>query len=244
MSKLGEFYTKTYNLVCGSHPSPKLWHFQWLAGKDLYSDLRELLPTLEGRVLDVGCGDKPYGVWLNSEKAKHIGIDVYPGSQVDFTIKPGDSWSFENSYFDAVICTQVLEHVANLNETIHEINRVLKPGGLLLVTVPFMYNQHGAPDDYRRLSIYGIRNLFERHYNIIQVKPQGGTGSTIGILLLNWVEMNMNLYKLTRILKAILLPFWIFFSLLINIIGWLFDEIDTTQSFYGNTLLLAKKSCD
>ena len=241
MSNLGDFYKKTYNLICGEHPYLKPWHFQWLGGKDLYADLQRFLPTLAGRVLDVGCGNKPYAVWLNSAKVEHIGIDVYPGSQVDIVVKPGESWPLETSSFDAVLCTQVLEHVANLNEALSEIHRVLKPNGILVVTIPFIYNQHGEPDDYRRFSLYGIRQLFEKDYKIIESKFQGGVGSAIGVLFLNWLEMNMNLYQFTRILKALLLPVWIVLCLLINIIGLFWDFIDQTNSFYGNTFLVVTK---
>jgi SAM-dependent methyltransferase len=241
-SSLGKIYFNIYNKICGTHPNLYLWHFQWLAVKDLYSDLKQILPTIEGRILDVGCGDKPYQVWLNLEKVEHIGLDVYPGSQVDIVIKSDESWSMETSSFDAILCTQVLEHTAKLDNILLEISRVLRVGGVAIIAVPFIYNQHGT-DDYRRLSIYGMKNLLENQYEIIDIKTQGGLGSTIGILLLNWIEMQMNLYKSTRLLKGTLLPVWIVFCLLINTIGWLVDCVDKTQSFYSNTWVVVRKRC-
>ena len=228
-------------MICGEPPHLRLWHFQWLAAKDLYSDLRQFLPTVGGRVLDVGCGNKPYGVWLDEEKVEHIGIDLYPSSKVDVVVKAGGSWPLETASFDTILCTQVLEHVVDLNETLNEITRVLKPKGILIATVPFIYNLHGAPEDYRRFSIHGVSQLFEEGYEMIEVRPQGGIGSTLGTLWLNWVEVSMNRWKPTRLLKGMLMPLWILFCASTNVIGYLLDELDQTQSFYSNTLVIAKK---
>ncbi len=243
MSRLSDFYTRAYSLFCGRHPHLRPWHFQWLTVKDLYADLRRVLPQLSGRVLDVGCGDKPYEDWLNLA-LRYFGIDVSPGPRVDAVIEPGKPWPAEDASFDAVLCTQVLEHVPDLEEVLAEIDRVLKAGGQLLVTVPFAYPEHGAPQDFRRFSIHGVRQLFAERYEITELKPQGGIGSTMGTLWLNWAEAEMNRCKPTRLLKGALLPVWVVFSGLVNAVGWLLDKADTTRAFYGNVLLRAKKRCD
>ena len=135
------------------------------------------------------------------------------------------------------------QRTVSVNQTIEEINRVLKPGGRLILSVPFIYNQHGAPNDYRRFSIYGVKTIFEPNYEILEIKSQGGIGSTIGILFLNWVETELNSYKITRFLKAFLLPAWLVFCAFINSIGWLLDRVDRSGSFYSNTWLIGKKRC-
>jgi SAM-dependent methyltransferase len=244
MSIIGNLYDNLYDKLCGRHPSVYPWHFQWLAVKELYCDLRRILPNVEGKLLDVGCGDKPYQVWLNLDKVKHIGIDIYPSSQADFVIENDQNYPFENNYFDIVLCTQVLEHTGNINNTLKEIRRILQQGGLLILSVPFIYNQHGAPSDYRRFSIYGIENLLKKNYEFLEVKSQGGIGSTTGLLLLNWIQQNMNLYKPTRLLKGLLLPVWIIFCLLINVLGYLLDKFDKTNSFYSNVFAVVRKKCD
>ncbi|HAA32547.1 MAG TPA: hypothetical protein DCE56_38645 [Cyanobacteria bacterium UBA8553] len=243
ISLLSKIYFNIYNKICGTHPNIYFWHFQWLAVKDIYSDLKQILPTIEGRILDVGCGDKPYSTWFNLEKVEYIGLDVYPAAQVDIVIESEQHWPIENSCFDAILCTQVLEHTVDISKTLSEMNRVLKDGGLAIITVPFIYNQHDIPDDYRRFSIYGINNLLKNEYEIIDLKTQGGVGSTIGILLLNWIEIQMNTYKISRLLKGSLLPIWIVFCVVINTIGWVIDGVDKTQAFYSNTWVVAKKRC-
>jgi hypothetical protein len=78
----------------------------------------------------------------------------------------------------------------------------------------------------------------------MRLKPQGGVGSTVGVLLLNWVETQTNRFEPTRLLKGILLPLWILFSGLVNALGWLLDKADRTQAFYSNVFLLARKRCE
>jgi len=234
MKFLSNLYLRTYNRICGTHPNVYLWHSQWLATKDLNASLRGSLPEFTGRILDVGCGNKPYQHWTHA--VEYVGIDVYPGPGVDAIIEADTPWPLQPSSFDGVLCTQVLEHAANLDQTLAEIGRVLKPGGLLIVTVPFAYNQHGAPDDYRRLTIFGVRALFKEHYEIRELREMGGIGSTLGIFFLNWV----NTYKPLRPVVA-LLPLWMFISLVVNCMGWLFDRIDNTQSYYSNVFMLAVK---
>lgn len=242
MNKLGEAYSKTYDFFCGKHPNLRMWHFQWLSTKDLNNDLRRLLPEIKGRILDVGCGEKPYEQWLNSAELKeYIGIDIFPGPKVDRVITPGNSLPFKDDYFDAIICTQVLEHVPDIENVLNEIYRVLKPGGRLIVSMPFIYNAHGAPHDYRRFSLDGINLLFFEQYKIIESKKQGKIGTTLGVLCLNWLDTFMNQHKLTRLLKGVLLPIWLLSSFIINITALLLDKIDKSSTFYSNVLVVALK---
>lgn len=238
MERIKSFYDTAYDMLCGKHPYIRPLHFQWLAAKDLYKDLQRLLPNIEGRVLDVGCGDKPYETWTIAEKVEYLGIDVYPGPKVDIVIEPGRAWPIETESFDVVLCTQVMEHVIDLEKSLKEIRRVLKAGGKIIITVPFIYNEHGVPieNDYRRFSIHGLRDIFSHQYDISELKVQGGVGSTIGTLWLNW----LSIFRPFRLLKAVL-PLWIMFSVLVNGLGWLLDKIDKTQAFYGNVLIVATK---
>ncbi|HEX6560375.1 MAG TPA: class I SAM-dependent methyltransferase [Longimicrobiales bacterium] len=240
-SRFGVLYEKAYGAICGRHPNFRGWHFHWLAVKDLYHDLQTVLPQLRGRVLDVGCGDKPYSVWMTGVQ-EHVGADVAPGAHVDVVITPGQPWPFESATFDAVVCTQVMEHAQDLSNVIAEMHRVLVPGGTLLVTVPFAYNEHGAPADYRRFSVHGVRDLFAGDYELLQLKPQGGIGSTAGLLLLNWAEASLNASRGTRLIKGVLLPFWVVSCALVNMVGWAFDKVDRTGAFYSNVLLMARKN--
>lgn len=241
MSKLATCYLQVYESLCGKHPFMRPWHFQWLAGRDLYIDLRRVLKPIGGRILDVGCGDKPYSSWFGGDVQEYVGIDVYSGPKVDITIEPGKPWPLVDGQFDVVFSTQVLEHVAETSSVLGEIHRALKPGGTLVLSVPFIYNQHGAPHDYRRLSVFGVRQLFQDDYEILQVKSEGGVGSTVGLLILNWLIHSLGRNSATRLLKGVFLPVIILLSALVNGIGFVFDKLDRTDSYYSNVLLVAVK---
>lgn len=63
MPTITELHQRVYAFLCGSHPNRRPWHAQWLSTVGLYRELRGVLGKLEGRVLDIGCGSKPYGPW-------------------------------------------------------------------------------------------------------------------------------------------------------------------------------------
>lgn len=142
----------------------------FLARCSLWRAIRTAAPMLQGRLLDVGCGTKPYrdlfsvseyvGMELDSELTRQRGVaDVY---------YDGSCFPFEDASFDAVLCNQVLEHVFNPDDFVGEIRRVLRPGGRLLLTVPFVWDEHEQPWDYARYSSFGLRSLMEKHGFILQ----------------------------------------------------------------------------
>jgi SAM-dependent methyltransferase len=141
--------------------------FGWLvnpfciARLGLQTEICDFLPQLHGAVLDVGCGRKPYrhlcpaeryvGVEIDTPATRALGeADVfYDGRVLPF---PGGS-------FDAVLCSQVLEHVFAPKDFLGEIHRVLRPGGRLLLTVPFSWDEHEQPRDFGRYSSFGLEHL-------------------------------------------------------------------------------------
>jgi SAM-dependent methyltransferase len=240
---LEALYWKVYGLICGEPPYLRPWHYQWLAANDLYPDLRRVLTPLHGRILDVGCGDKPYQTWFAGAE-QYIGLDVYPGKKVDYVITPNERWPLDDAAFDIVLCTQVLEHVVDLEHVVSEIRRTLRPGGTLVVSVPFAYHEHLRPHDYRRLSVHGVRELFAADYDILELKPQGRVGNLLGLLYLNWFGVQMYQTRITQAIMGVAMPFWILLSLLVNGLGMLLNQLDTTGSFYHNVLLVARKKAD
>jgi len=233
---------RVHDAVCGTHPNLRGWHFQWLAVRYLYRDLRRVLAALRGRVLDVGCGGKPYAAWLRqAEKDRLVGIDVVPGPGVDVVVGEGGGWPFPDGSFDAVLCTQVLEHVADLDGTLEEIHRVLAPSGVLVVTVPFLYHEHGAPRDFRRFSRHEVVRLFSGRYEIVEVNAEGGFGSTSCMLLLSWLRAAWDRRSPARLVKLPLLPAWLAFTLVVNGLGLLLNGVDGTGAYYGNVLVVARR---
>lgn len=231
-------YHRIYDFICGTHPDLRPWHFQWLSGSILYASLRQTLRSLEGDVLDVGCGSKPYEPWI-PRATRYVGIDVQRGPRVDAVIEPGQPWPVKDQEFDVVLCTQVLEHVPNGDLLLAEVARVLKPGGTAIVTVPFIYGEHDRPHDYWRFSIEGGRRAVGRHLQVIEMIPQGGVGSSLGAMLLAWIERTMTRRGSGTAILIALLPLWVSVSAGINFIGWLLDRLDRTNAYYGNILVIA-----
>jgi SAM-dependent methyltransferase len=134
------------------------------ARRGLLAELRPLFPELSGHVLDVGCGCKPYRALVPA--AHYVGLDV----DTPFTRKVGLADVFYNgtefpladASFDGVLCSQVLEHVFTPEKFLGEISRVLRPGGRLLLTVPFIWDEHEQPHDFGRYSSFGLQALLER----------------------------------------------------------------------------------
>jgi SAM-dependent methyltransferase len=238
-SRLGGIYQKIYGTICGRHPFYRPWHFQWIDTVYLYKSLHRILPKQKGVVLDVGCGNQPYRELLSATD-HYIGLDMYPGSKVDIVVDVEKGWPFKDESIDVVLCTQVLEHVSKLNCTLCEIRRVLRSGGKVIASFPFLYNEHGTPHDYHRFSVYKAKNLFHG-WQVLGLKKQGGIGSTLVLLFLNWFEQIMNHFYFTRLLKAPFLPLWFFVSFLFNTLGLIFDKTDVTDSFYSNLLLVVCK---
>lgn len=167
----------------------------YFARKGLCEAISEFAPLLSGRLLDVGCGSKPYkslfavdayiGLDIDSEMTRMRGMADY--------LYDGSAFPFTDSSFDAVLCNQVLEHVFNPDEFLGEISRVLKPGGKLLLTVPFVWDEHEQPYDYARYSSFGLCALLEKQgLKVLQHKKLGADASILFQLA------NAYLFKVTQ----------------------------------------------
>lgn len=237
----GAVLHRAYVWFAGRHPRLRPWHHQWLAGTPLYQVLRPLLGSLSGDVLDVGCGEKPYRGWMPGAR-RWVGIDVVDGPHVDGFIEPGNAWPVRDGEFDVIVCTQVLEHVSDLDHTMRELVRGLRAGGDAVVTVPFIFGEHNAPHDYRRLSQHGLRQLLTDHgLEVVELRPQGGIGSTLGVIALCWTWDAMPRSGLQMVLVAPFLPLWALLCLVVNLAGAAIDRVDRTEMYYGNLLAHARK---
>lgn len=126
------------------------------------SAVRSFGSRLGGRLLEVGCGDAPYRALFAPRVERYVASDLVssPG-RVDVVADAGQL-GFRSDSFDSVLCTQVLEHVPDPYCVLSEVRRVLRPGGLALLTVPLNAGIHRAPHDYFRFTEHGLRILCER----------------------------------------------------------------------------------
>lgn len=138
----------------------------YIARKGLRKGIAALAPSITGNVIDVGCGRKPYRALFHCDS--YIGLDIenpghsHENEDID-VFYDGKIFPFDAKSFDNALCNQVLEHVFNPDEFLSEIHRVLKPGGKLLLTVPFAWDEHEQPYDFARYSSFGLRHLMEKN---------------------------------------------------------------------------------
>ena len=137
-----------------------------LQAASIWRDLTEILPTLTGTVLDVGCGAQPYRGLLNPS-VHYIALDTadamaHFGYQTPDTVHfSGDRWPIDDGLADAVLSTETLEHVFEPRTFLAEAARVLRPAGKLILTVPFAARWHYVPHDYWRFTPSSLARLLE-----------------------------------------------------------------------------------
>ena len=139
---------------------------QW---SELESVLRALAPRARGRLLDVGCADKPYEAWFRPYVTSYIGIEYAAtfgataagGRGGPDLVYSGGRLPFRDGAFDTVLSVQVLEHTPDPGALIGEMSRVLAPDGVLILSAPFQFKLHEQPHDYFRYSPHGLRTLCE-----------------------------------------------------------------------------------
>ena len=148
-------------------------------GRDLLelSNRLRLAPT--DAILDIGCGEKPYYPLFAPWTQRYVGIDIEAHAAIDCLVSPQDPLPFADASFALVLCTQVIEHVENPQSFIDEIHRVLKPGGTLYLSAPFVWEVHNYPNDYWRFTDQGLALLL-RAFADVAITPQGR--STQGLL--------------------------------------------------------------
>lgn len=158
---------------------------RWLEAQ--VDELRTRAPV---RVLDVGCGVKPYYPLFAPIAAAYVGVDMVETEWADL-LGPVEALPVEDASFDVVLCTQVLEHADDPAQAVRELRRVLAPGGRLLASTHGVQWYHPSPNDHWRWTHTGLRLLFERNgdWSSLSIEPATGTGSTIAMLLANYLEV-------------------------------------------------------
>ncbi|PIT98110.1 MAG: hypothetical protein COT71_02510 [Candidatus Andersenbacteria bacterium CG10_big_fil_rev_8_21_14_0_10_54_11] len=184
--------------------------------------------SADTKIIDIGCGSKPYARYFSGQ---YIGCDHTPGPQVDLVCDSA-AIPLPTASFDVVIATQTLEHTDRLQETVKEIQRLLKPGGYCFVSVPLAMKVHAIPQhshfapyhnfnpekipywnvDFWRFTKFGLIILF-KHFKIVVVKETSGYIGTLAQLI-NYFFASFNV-------PYVFIPLYI----LTNVIGLAADGI-------------------
>jgi SAM-dependent methyltransferase len=158
--------------MAGIYPDLLILNQLYLSKREFRAAFLRHRKNFQGRILDIGCGIKPFQRFLGG--SEYIGIEVKADK------KPGVCASaeylpFHDKSFDTVLCTEVLEHVPEPTQVLSECYRVMKPGGALYITVPMTWYLHYEPHDYYRFTKYGIRYLCEKAgFDVVALERFGG----------------------------------------------------------------------
>jgi len=209
--------------------------------RGLYKGVLSNKKYLKGRLLDFGCGSKPYkklfdvkeyigmDIEVSGHPVKHAEIDVY---------YDGKTIPFLDNHFDSIFSSEVFEHLFNLEEILAELYRVIKPGGHMLITLPFVWDEHEIPFDFARYTSFGIEHLLKKSgFEIIAMEK---TTNYVETVFQMW-----NAYVIQHVLPShrYLGPFMTpLFIAPITIVGILLSKIlPENKGFYHNNIAVAKK---
>lgn len=151
----------------------------------LYGLYAELAPRLQvhakGVLLDAGCGSMPYRPLVLPQVERYIGFDrERRAGGVEYVGDVEDLRPVPSASVDTILCSEVLEHVAHPHDALAAFRRVLRPGGVLILTVPFMARLHEEPHDFFRYTEHGLRALLADAG--LEVEDMAQTGSLLGYL--------------------------------------------------------------
>ena len=208
----------------------------WAVHRVMRRTMEGLTHEASGALLDIGCGGMPYKEIFSSKVSRYVGVDRdrsrTPVRGIDAC---GDALALpiRGQAFETVICSQVLEHLPEPDRAMVEITRVLKPGGLLILTAPHIWGIHEEPNDYYRYTGYGLRYLANKAgLDVIEVRAMAGYWMTAGSRFCYYLE------HFER--GPFILPVRVCY-LLVQVSALLLDRLHRVESDAWNYLMLARK---
>lgn len=178
-------------------PSPELLAFTAEVPHERESILEFVLRAAEelapgSRLLDVGAGNSPYRELLGHVRYESADWEnsPHPGARAVDHIGPAHALPVPDGAYDAVLCTQVLEHVPNPGAVARELHRVLRPGGRVYMTVPLAWELHELPFDFYRYTPHGLeRILSDAGFAELDIRARNDAFRTLAQLLRNGASM-------------------------------------------------------
>jgi len=209
-----------------------LWHFSCPVLM-LVNGPRKIRKYLkEGTlIVDAGSGPERLG-------KEFINVDIFPFPEVDI-VADAAALPFANASVEAVVSESVLEHVAEPQVVANEMMRILKPGGYLYTSVPFIHPYHASPDDFNRWTISGLKHLF-KDLEIVESGVRSGPLSALIMFLAYWfgILLSFGFKKaapfITHALMLVMGPF--------KFIDFLFYWIPGTDAVATHLYVIAQKS--
>lgn len=125
-------------------------------------EIRKSVKNVNGVVIDLGGGEKPsYERFWQIKSEKFIRVDINEEAKPDVVADLNNPLPFSDNFADAIFLFNVIYILGNPGKTLFEINRILKPGGKLFITSPFIFNEAKEPSDYWRFTSEGLEKLLK-----------------------------------------------------------------------------------
>ena len=170
--------------------------------------LHEIAPSLSGTVLDVGCGHQPYRSLVTATGASYVGLDLPPTRyRAPDVVWEGTAIPLRSDSVDCALATELLEHVPDPQPLLREVHRVLRPGGRLYLTVPYLWPLHDVPDDMYRYTPFALeRALRAAGFDGVELRATGGWDASLAQLLGLWARRRPMSRRLRRPVSWALTP--------------------------------------
>ena len=193
-------------------------------------------PHFKGEVLDIGCGNMPYESLILSAPSRAtrcIGVDLPVGNyKPPDLLWDGKTIPLPDCSVDSAMLTEVLEHCPNAEAVLREVHRVLRPGGFLFLTVPFIWPIHEVPYDEFRYTPYSLTRILENSgFRGPSIEATGGRHAVLAVILGLWVRRRALTSRVHVATKAIL-------SFMLWPVIWLLMRMDKRPAELGESTLL------
>ncbi len=199
-----------------------------------------------GILLDIGCGNKPFAKVFERYVEKYIGLEYSPesgyrGNKADLC---GDAafLPLADESVDTILCTEVMEHVPHPEKTIEEFYRILRPGGTVITTAPFVYPVHDA-FDFFRYSPDGLAAIMKRQgLTVEKIEPLSGDAVTLAAMFNSyWYDSGFIWTKWLYPIGLLLRPLLWLICFSVNVLGGIFEKLLPSKGFSFNHLTIATK---
>jgi len=142
------------------------------------------------RVLDVGCGQKPYQPLFAPHAASYVGVDPVENPLAELRGSV-EALPVDDGSFDVILCIQVLEHCDDPAQAVRELGRVTAPGGRVLTSTHGVMPYHPSPTDYWRWTHAGLEKLFAENgsWASVRVTPASGMTACLGMIVSVYLDL-------------------------------------------------------
>lgn len=210
----------------------------YISRYDINKVLKSIKCNKNDKILDIGCGNKPYLKYFSNSQIYHgLEITTNKNNKADFYYD-GKSFPFENCSYTKILCTQVLEHVPDPNLFLKEIYRILSKNGELIITVPLIWDEHEVPYDFQRYTSYGIKKILsDNDFTILKFQKLSKGFVGLMQLIINFLYKKIYRNKILLIITNI--AAFSVFTYIAIFFKFIFNKQD--NEFYLDNFIIVKK---